>query len=116
MKNYHSGHFAETLALAYLRLKGYSKLADNYVTGKGTGAGEVDLIVRKGNIIVFVEVKKRTTIENAAYAITIKQQTRIRRAAEAFLAAYPQYANCDIRFDAVLVQFPYKIEHIKNAF
>ena len=116
MNNYYVGHFAETIALAYLRLKGYRKLASNYTTGKGTGAGEVDLIVYKNKTIIFVEVKKRNTIESAAYAIVPKQQARIRRAAEAFLGSFPQYANFDIRFDAVLIQFPYHIVHMENAF
>lgn len=116
MNNYRAGHFAETIALAYLRLRGYHKIATNYTTGKGTGAGEVDLILLKNKTIVFVEVKKRNTIENAAYAIIAKQQARIRRAAEAFLSSFSQYANFDVRFDAVLIQFPCQIEHIENAF
>ena len=116
MNNYHAGHFAETMALVYLRLNGYCKLASNYTAGKGTGAGEVDLIVYKNKTIVFVEVKKRSTIENAAYAISPKQQTRIRRTAEVFLSTFPQYANFDIRFDAILIQFPYNLKHIENAF
>ncbi len=116
MNNYHSGHWAEYVALNYLRLKGWRKVAANYITGRGTGAGEIDLIVQKGHTLVFVEVKKRVSIENAAYAITIKQQERIRRAAESFLALNPQYADFDIRFDAVLVKLPLHIVHIENAF
>ena len=41
-----SGRTAEFMALQYLRLKGYSLVACNYITGRGTGAGEVDLIVK----------------------------------------------------------------------
>ena len=93
MNNYHAGHFAETIALAYLRLKGYHKIATNYITGKGTGAGEVDLIVYKNKTIIFVEVKKRSSIADAAYAISAKQQVRIRRAAEGFLSSFPQYGQ-----------------------
>ena len=54
MNNYYFGHFAEDVALWYLRLKGYRKVAKNYVTGRGTGAGEVDLIVKKSKTLVFV--------------------------------------------------------------
>lgn len=115
MNNYHSGHFAETLALNFLRLKGYSLVAKNYVTGKGTSAGEIDLIVRKGQTIAFVEVKKRQSIEEAAYAILPHQQQRIIRAAEAFVARNPQYQNYDFRFDAVLIKLPLSIQHLENA-
>ena len=86
MNNYYSGHLAEYVALNYMRIKGWRKVAVNYVTGRGTGAGEIDLIVQKRRTLVFIEVKKRVSIENAAYAITPKQQERIRRAAESFLA------------------------------
>lgn len=116
MNNYHSGHWAEFLALAYLRLHGWRKVAANYVTGRGTGAGEIDLIVTRGHTLVFVEVKKRSSLENAAYAIEPRQQARIRRAAEAFLASHSQYAGFDVRFDAVLVKLPLHISHIVDAF
>ena len=116
MNNYHAGHWAEFIALTYLRLKGYRKIAANFVTGRGTGAGEVDLIVRRGRTVVFAEVKKRISLEDAAYAVEARQQRRIRRAAEAFLARYPDYAGCDIRFDAVLIRPPFGIRHVKNAF
>lgn len=104
------------MALTYLRFKGYRRVAVNFVTGRGTGAGEVDLIVRRGATLVFVEVKKRASLEDAAYAIEPRQQIRIRRAASGFLAHRPQYADFDIRFDAVLVKLPCRLRHIKNAF
>ena len=116
MNNYYFGHFAEDVALWYLRLKGYHKVAKNYVTGRGTGAGEVDLIVKKGKTLVFVEVKKRTSIENAAYAVEARQQKRIRLAAKAFLAANEKYREYDIRFDAVLITWPFSVCHLENAF
>ncbi len=116
MNNYHSGHWAEFLALTYLRLHGWRKVAANYTIGRGTGAGEIDLIVTRGQTLVFVEVKKRSSIENAAYAIEPRQQTRIRRAAEAFLASHQQYSGFDVRFDAVLVKLPLQICHITDAF
>ena len=116
MTNKNQGKFAEFMALQYLRLKGYALVSCNYITGRGTGAGEVDLIVKNQNTLVFIEVKKRQNLTTAAYAIQPKQQQRIRRGAEAFLAHYPEYQNFDIRFDAVLIALPFKIEHIENAF
>ena len=111
-----SGKTAEFMALQYLRFKGYSLVVRNYVTGRGTGAGEIDLIVKNQKTLVFVEVKKRRNLTEAAYAVKPAQQERIRRAAEVFLAHHPEYADFDIRFDAVLVMFPLKIRHIPNAF
>ena len=111
-----SGKTAEFIALQYLRLKGYALVSCNYVTGRGTGAGEIDIIVKNQNTLVFVEVKKRKNLETAAYAILPKQQERIRRAAEVFLGRHPEYRSFDIRFDAILVQNLFKISHIENAF
>ncbi len=104
------------IALNYLRCYGYSLVCRNYQALRGTMAGEIDLIMRKGRTIVFVEVKKRSTLDNAAYAIQPRQQERIRYAAEAFLASHPQFAEFDIRFDAVLIAFPFKLKHLPDAF
>lgn len=116
MSNYNSGRLAEFLALNFLKLKGYNLICRNYITGRGTGAGEVDLILSKGQTLVFTEVKKRSSLEQAAYAVLPRQQERIRRAAEVFLAKNSQYNGCDVRFDVVLVSFPLQIRHIENAF
>ena len=47
MNNYKKGKFAEKLAVLYFRLKGFKIIRRNFVTGKKTGAGEIDLIVKK---------------------------------------------------------------------
>lgn len=109
------GKRAEILAAWWLRLKGYRVLARGYTIGRGRGAGEVDLIVRRGNVIAFVEVKARASLSEAAHAITPTQQSRIARAARAFVADRPKLAACVLRFDAVLViprAFP---RHISDA-
>ena len=90
-------------------------MAINFVVGRGTGAGEVDLIVRRGKTLVFVEVKKRSTEEKGRLAIHPKNQARIMRTSEVFLARYPKYKNFSIRYDAVFIspqKFP---KHLKNA-
>ncbi len=115
MNHNQSGHWAEFLARSLFRLKGYRIIAQNYITGRGTLAGEVDFIASKNKTIVFVEVKKRVDLETAAYAISDKQKQRISNAAQAFIKKNPHYQNYDIRFDAVLVQLPLKINHIPNA-
>ncbi|MBR1649103.1 MAG: YraN family protein [Alphaproteobacteria bacterium] len=115
MNNYKKGKFAEKLAVLYFRLKGFKIIRRNFVTGKKTGAGEIDLIVKKKNIIVFVEVKQRGSLENAAYAILPHQQQRIWRAAENFLAQNPQFLQCDVRFDAFLLNSIWNFRHIEDA-
>lgn len=115
MNHNQSGHLAEFIARSLFRLKGYRIISQNYVTGKGTFAGEVDFIACKSNNIIFVEVKKRVNLETAAYAISEKQKQRISNAAKAFIKKNPHYQNYDIRFDAVLIELPLKIKHIPNA-
>ena len=113
--NYKTGHFAEKIALCILLFKGYLPVALNYVTGRGTGASEIDLIVKRGHTLVFVEVKKRQDIITSAEAITPKAQKRIARAAEIFIAQHKKYNTYQIRFDAVLFPNNFIPHHIKDA-
>ena len=115
MNNRLSGKFAETLATVYFLLHGFRVVARNYVTGKRTGAGEIDLIVCRKNLLVFVEVKKRSSIDNAAYAILPQQQLRIWKAAENFIKNNPCFAEYDVRFDAFLVSSKMSFRHIADA-
>ena len=116
MKNNQSGKLAEIYAQAIFMAKGYRIVAKNYTTGKGTGAGEVDFVAIKKNLLVFVEVKQRKTLEDAAYSIMSGQQQRIWNGAEAFIQKNPEYQDFDIRFDAVLISLPFKYKHIEDAF
>lgn len=116
MNNYKAGHFAEKIARWCLFFKGYHLVARNYVTGRGTTAGEIDLIVCRGKTLVFVEVKKRASLEQAAYAVLPAQQERIRRAAANFIAKHPAYQNHNIRFDAFLIAFPCRLLHLIGVF
>lgn len=115
MNNYQSGKWAEFLACCYLRWHGYRLVARNIVVGRGSTAGEIDIIARKRCCLIFIEVKKRQTLDKAAYAITAKQQQRIIRGAQSFLQKHPQYRGYDLRFDAVLIKLPFSIRHIPNA-
>jgi putative endonuclease len=94
----HGGR-AETLAVWRLRLAGYRVLARNFRVPNG----EIDLIVRRGGVLAFVEVKARETYAAAAEAIQPYQQARIRNAALAFIQRRPDLAGLTLRFDAVLV-------------
>lgn len=115
MDNRISGKIAEMLAAVYFLLHGFKLVAHNYVTGKRTGAGEIDLIVARKSTLVFVEVKKRSSIDDAAYAILPQQQQRIWKAAENFVKNHPQFNDFDIRFDAFLVSSKMTFKHVADA-
>ena len=106
---------AEKVALLWLMLQGYWPVAMNFIVGRGTGAGEVDLIVRRGQTLVFVEVKKRPTEEKGRLAIHQKNQTRVTRTSEVFLARNPKYKNFNVRYDAVFISPKNFPKHLKNA-
>ncbi len=98
-----SGHLAEFAAQLLLLCKGYRVLARRWSIGAGTGAGEIDLIARRGRTLVFVEVKSRADPAAADDSIRPEQRRRIVRAAEAFIAKRPGLGGLDVRFDAILV-------------
>ncbi len=93
------GKSAELLCLWHLRLKGYRILARRYKTP----AGEIDLIVRRGDTIAAIEVKARADFDSAGEAITRRQQQRIMRAVAHFLSRRPDLAMLAARFDVMLV-------------
>ncbi|MBT4889743.1 MAG: YraN family protein [Rhodospirillales bacterium] len=105
------GQLGEMLGALYLRLKGYRILARQY----RTPLGEIDIIARRGNTVAFVEVKVRQDHDSAASAISRQQQMRIINAANLFIQKVPNTAECDLRFDALLVA-PWRWpDHIQNA-
>lgn len=108
---YASGLNAEALALAYLSANGWQLLGERV----RTGAGEIDLIVAKNDALAFVEVKTRADFEAAAYAITPRQQARLFKAGEAWLALNQDASRYQIiRFDAILVNPEGLIQHLEN--
>lgn len=96
---YRRGLFAETLAAWLLRLRLYRILARRY----RTPSGEIDLIARRGRTIVFVEVKSRPSETEALEAVGAKTRRRIVRAAELWLAAHPDAAGFNFRFDVIAI-------------
>jgi putative endonuclease len=114
------GERGEALALSYLAGKGYALVERNYRTRHG----EIDLVVRDEETLVFVEVKLRrgTGFGDPLEAVTPPKQARIRRMAEQYLAERdPGFlASFDeVRFDVVgimLVAGRPKIRHVEDAF
>jgi len=107
-----AGRTAEAVAGVLLRLKGYRIVARRF----RTPVGEVDIVARRGRVLIFVEVKARATLDAAAESLQARQQRRIAAAAAAWLSLNPHDIDKDIRLDAVLVA-PGKIpRHIPAAF
>ncbi len=106
------GRRAETLAAWYLRLKGYRVLARRYKTP----VGEIDLIVRRGRQIAFVEVKARAAADDGLLAVTPAGRRRIARAAELWLASHPAAAGLGLRFDVVVAAPRRWPRHLPGAF
>jgi putative endonuclease len=109
---FRTGISAESRAAALLIAKGYRILARRWKSP----VGEIDIVARRRALLVFVEVKARDTLDDAAWAVSERQRRRIIAAAEAWLARNADDRIQDIRFDAMLVA-PGRIpRHIPAAF
>jgi putative endonuclease len=95
-----------------LIVKGYRIIARRWKTP----LGEIDIVARRRGALVFVEVKARERVDDAAEAVTERTKRRIIGAAELWLAHHPHDAQRDIRFDVVLVAPGSMPQHIANAF
>jgi putative endonuclease len=109
---FQTGLSAETRAAAFLMAKGYRILAKRF----RTRYGEIDIVARRRNLLTFVEVKARATLDAAAYAVTARQQARIIEAAQAWLVAHPEHADFELRFDAMLIAPRRLPRHLIAAF
>ncbi|MBM7486650.1 MULTISPECIES: YraN family protein [Bradyrhizobium] len=109
---FRTGISAESRAAAYLMAKGYRILAKRYRTPHG----EIDIVARRRNLIAFVEVKARATLDDAAFAVTPRQQQRIIDAAQGWLVAHPEHAEFEMRFDAMLIAPKRLPRHVLAAF
>ncbi|WCL80868.1 YraN family protein [Saprospira sp. CCB-QB6] len=113
-KHHKIGILGEKMALEYLLAAGYQLKAKNWRYGRA----EVDLIVFKDNVLIFVEVKTR---KNAAFgppelAVTSKKQQLLFEAAAAYM--YAQNYEEEIRFDVIAIQLLAQkaIKHFEDAF
>ncbi|MGE0502729.1 MAG: YraN family protein [Rhizobiaceae bacterium] len=108
---YRRGHRGEWLAALALLVKGYRVVARRY----RTKLGEIDLIARRGDLVLIVEVKARATLIEAMEAIARTSERRIEGAADLWLMRQPDHARLSIRFDMVAVlprRWPVHVENI----
>lgn len=119
------GAKAEDAALAFLQQQGFVLIHQNF----NTAYGELDLVVQRHALLVFVEVRLRKAngLVSAAESVTPAKQRKIIRSALIFLQQYPQYQQDDCRFDVMALtsqkqtapttgQPNYHIEWIEAAF
>lgn len=100
LQAYRKGHRAELFAAFALMLKGYRIVSKRFKTP----VGEVDLIGRKGDLVIFVEVKARQTEQASLDSISISAQNRISNAGNWWLSQQKDAANLSWRFDVIAVQ------------
>ncbi|MCX7913213.1 MAG: YraN family protein [Thermodesulfovibrionales bacterium] len=105
----------EDIAIAYLKRKGYCILNRNYKTPYG----EVDIITKDNDTIVFVEVKSRSTLSYGEpfESVDYRKQERLRKSALFYLKSLKQERA--VRFDVISILLKngeHEIRHIKEAF
>jgi putative endonuclease len=106
------GLSAESRAAMLLIAKGYRIAARRWKTP----LGEIDIVARRRRALVFVEVKARVRVDDAAQAVTERARRRIIAAAELWLAHHPDDVERKIRFDVILVAPGRMPQHIPDAF
>jgi len=109
---YHAGLAAEGAVARHYTASGRPIAA---IRWRGS-AGELDLVAREGNVVVFIEVKKSSSHARAAERLTQRQMARIYGAASEFLASEPAGQMTESRFDVALVDAMGRIEIVENAF
>lgn len=112
IKNNIEGKKGEIKAVLFLKQHGYKILETNFKNK----IGEIDIIAEKDGVIVFIEVKNRSTYRfgRPIEAVDFRKQNKIKKVAEIYLMIKNKYYN-DVRFDVVEVSND-NLEHIENAF
>jgi len=104
------GRAAEDEVAALWRGRGYEVLGQR----RRTASGEIDIVVADRDTLVFIEVKARRSLAEAAYAVAPRQQARLLRAADILLAEHAGWKRETTRFDVALVCGG-SITHIEDA-
>jgi putative endonuclease len=107
------GASGEAAVAAWYRRRGYEVVARNWRCPEG----ELDVVVRRGPLVVICEVKTRSSTDYGppAAAVTLAKQRRLRRAAAAWLRSSPLRGGSAIRFDVAAVVGD-EVEVIEGAF
>lgn len=106
---YYKGLSAENIVVNYLIKQQWNILHKRF----HNPYGEIDLIAKKENLLLFVEVKARKKMNDALAAISLHQQKRLLKAAEYYLEYnYPEIEN--VRFDLIAIDQLGQIEHFEN--
>lgn len=112
------GRYGEMLACEFLMRRGYKIIDKNY----RTRGGEIDIIAKEGEVLVFVEVKTRTNNKFGApeEAIDFYKQNKLAKTAEYYLV-YHNVPETDYRIDAIAIEIDLrdkkaKIRHKKDIF
>lgn len=111
------GNLGENRAVDYLEKKNYKIVERNYRYTRG----EIDIIALYQDFIVFIEVKLRRNLKYGPphFAVDIRKQEKIRKAALYYLANRKYLSDKKIRFDVIFIKLrgeKPKLEHIENAF
>ena len=104
------GRRAEAYARWVLRANGDRVVARNF----RHPLGEVDLIVMRGRLVIFVEVKSRADLDAGPYAVSPAQWRRISAGASGFVARHPHYLGLVWRFALFVVGGNGRFQHNKN--
>ena len=112
VKNKIEGTGGEILAVNFLKKKKYKILETNF----SNHVGEIDIIAEKDGVIVFVEVKRRQTLQfgRPIEAVDTRKQNKIRKVAEIYLMLNDK-SLADVRFDVIEILGD-EINHVENAF
>ena len=105
-KAYRKGFVAEYFAAAILIIKGY-RICNMWYRTK---LGEIDIIARKGDLAIFIEVKARKTVPLGVDAVSLTAQNRIRGASDLWLQKQSRASRLSQRYDIIVVT-PWRFPH-----
>jgi putative endonuclease len=105
------GWVAESLCVASLICRGYRILARRL----RSPVGEIDIVAQRGGILAIIEVKARPTHAQALESVTRRQQDRLVRAAQWYIASRPTLAALALRFDVMVVAPRRAPRHLTDA-
>jgi putative endonuclease len=110
--NQAGGLAAEALAARALEADGWTVLARRL----RTAAGEIDMVAERDGLVAIIEVKRRASLAEAAFALGPRQRARLVAAAEILLAGHPGWGAAGVRFDVLLVDAAGTVRRVADAF